>query len=349
MILTSQPGGGRQPPDFFAAQRWARRRSSIVIGGIFLTVWAVVNFLLIGLHARQACDTTGACTTAFRVNGVVLIVTGVLAAGYLLSATLFVSRRLVAGRHIVPASGPGMAVFRNVVEEMAIASGVPVPACYVLQDRSLNAFAISDGRRNGAVIVTAGLLAALDRRELSGVVAHEIGHIRNRDSRVLIVAVSAVGFVVLVATVATALAVGLAKSIRDAKGNAGILAAGLAMAALLVAAVLRFIALPCTLLLRAALSRRREELADASAVQFTRDPGGLRSALEKIAVGPMPAVVLRPTAAALCIEQPAQADAGLWLGGLMATHPPIEQRIAWLRALEGAGATWQAGATAGTS
>ena len=158
---------------------------------------------------------------------------------------------------------------------------------------SLNAFAVSDGNRHGAVIITTGLLAALDRRELTGVVAHEIGHIRNRDSRVILVAVLAVGAVVAVAAAATAIAMGIAKATSGFKGkdSAGFLVAVLALIAFAVALVLRLIAVPAALLLRAALSRRREQLADASAVQFTRDPGGLRRALEKLAVDAVP---LRP-------------------------------------------------------
>src|SRR6476620_5956097 len=104
----------------------------------------------------------------------------------------------------------------------------------------------------------------------------------------------------------------------------------LALVALLAAVVLRVLALPAAMLLRAALSRRREELADASAVQFTRDPGGLRRALERIAADTTPPARIRPLARALCIEQPHGALRSGWFDRWMDTHPPVTQRIAWL-------------------
>ena len=207
----------------------------------------------------------------------------------------------------------------------------------MLDDPSRNAFAVSDGRRHGAVVVTSGLLAALDRRELTGVVAHEIAHIRNRDSRVILVAVFAVGAVVAVAVAAMALAAAVAGAARASKGKGagGGLLMVLAAIAVLAALVLRIVAVPAALLMRAALSRRREQLADASAVQFTRDPGGLRRALEKIAVGSAPLRDRSALARPLYIDARRDQVAGGLFDRWFDTHPPIEERIAWLRTLEG--------------
>jgi heat shock protein HtpX len=141
--------------------------------------------------------------------------------------------------------------------------------------------------------------------------------------------------VLVAATVAAAVAGFLGRAVRGvSKGGGVVIFGALALVAVLVAAVLRVLALPAAMLLRAALSRRREELADASAVQFTRDPGGLRRALEKVAADTSPAQQIRPLARALCIEQPRAGGVG-WLDRWMASHPPISARISWLRSLEG--------------
>jgi heat shock protein HtpX len=153
---------------------------------------------------------------------------------------------------------------------------------------------------------------------------------------VLLVGVFAVGAVVVTAAVAVGAATAMGRATRHAgKSAAGFFVAVLAIALIVLAAILRLIAVPAALLLRAALSRQREELADASAVQYTRDPTGLRMALEKIAADASPPVRLSALARALCIEQPHVVRCGV-LDRMMASHPPIEERIAWLRALEGA-------------
>ena len=326
--------------DFFEAQRRLRRRTWVLIAGLFALLWALTNFFLIGLYSRRECPagtTASTCETTYHWNLAALALTALGVGAYLFVASLVTSRAMVAGDRIRPADGPDTVVLRNVVEEVALGAGLPAPSAFVIDDPSLNAYAVSDGRRHGAVIVTSGLLAAVDRRELTGVVAHELAHIRNRDSRVLVVAVSAVGAVLVAATIAVALATLLGRATRGAGKGAGAMFVGmLALAALVVAVVLRVIALPAAMLLRAALSRRREELADASAVQFTRDPGGLRRALERIAADTTPPANIRPLARALCIEQPHGAPRSGWLDRWMGTHPPIAERIAWLRALEGA-------------
>ena len=309
----------------------------MLIVGLFLLLWLIVNWLLVSMHSRQTCTTPSACETTYHLNVAGLVITAVVVATYLTLASVLTSRVMVAGHGIRAAEGPDSSMLRNVVEEISIASGVPVPQAFIVDDPALNAYAVSDGRRHGAVVVTSGLLAAVDRRELSGVVAHELAHIRNRDSRVLLVTVYAVGAVVVLATIAVALSTALGRATRAAGRNIGGLLIGLLAAGFfLIALIFRLIAVPAALLLRAALSRRREELADASAVQYTRDPGGLRGALEKIAVSdatPHVNAFARP----LCIEQPdASHRVPTILDRWMGSHPPIAQRIAWLRSLEAA-------------
>jgi heat shock protein HtpX len=322
--------------NFFEAQRRLQVRSRVLIGAFFTLLWAIANGFLVATHTRQSCAADGVCEARWYPNWWVMTITAAVVAAYLGLVPLVASRFMVAGPRFRPADGPDTAVFRNVVQEVAIAAGVPAPQPFVLDDPALNAFALSDGRRHGAVVATSGLLNALDRRELTGVVAHEIGHIRNRDSRVIMVAVFAVGAVVTVAALVTAIATGFAKAASGSRGkdSAGFVMALLALTVLAVALVFRVIAVPAALLMRAALSRRREQLADASAVQYTRDPGGLRRALEKLAVDAVP---LRRTVA---LARPLYIDTGDNVTGRffarwLDTHPPIESRIAWLRSLEG--------------
>lgn len=325
--------------NFFVAQRQLRRRSRALVAGVFVLLWLVLNWVLIPVHTSETCDARSRCESSFQLNAGGLVATALVAAIYLVVAPLLTSRRMVAGRHVRPAHGLDTAMLRNVVEEISISSGLEaeqIPEAFVLDDPALNAYAVCDGRRRGAVVVTSGLLEAVDRRELSGVISHELAHIRNRDSRVLLVTLYAVGAILVLAAIATAVAVAARlASGRSRHWLAGALIGVLALAAAVIAVALRFIAVPAGLLLDAAVSRRREELADASAVQFTRDPGGLRLALEKIAASrEAPRVGL--LARALCIEhRPGPRTRG-WLNRWMHTHPPIERRIAWLRSLEGA-------------
>jgi heat shock protein HtpX len=219
------------------------------------------------------------------------------------------------------ADGPEYQRLRNVVEEMATAAGVPVPKTYVVDDPSPNAFATGRNPQHAAVTVTRGLLETMNRAELTGVVAHEIGHIKNRDISVTTLAVLTVGAIAVLADIAMRIALVVMATGRRGNSKESGARAGIALIALLVSFVLYLFALPAALILRAALSRQRETLADASAVQYTRDPSGLRSALEKLEADTTRAV-----------------QRGM-LSGLLDTHPPIAQRIAILRQMEGLGPT----------
>lgn len=325
--------------DFFAAQHRLRWRSRAHLAGLFVLLWLVFSWLLVGVMSERVCEAPSVCETDYRL-GATMLLAAILVIAYLVIASLVVSRRTVAGRAVQAGAGPHDARLRNVVEEVAIASGVPTPQVFVLDDPARNAYAVSDGRRNGAVVVTTGLLDVVDRRELAGVVAHEIAHLRNRDSRLLIVTVCAVGAVVALATLAMAATAALWRSLPALRRRFTVyfIVGMLTVALAAIAIPLRLLGVPAAHLLKAALSRRREELADASAVQFTRDPGGLRRALEKIAVGRIEPRV-NGFARALCIERVDRPHTPGFLDRWMESHPPIEQRIAWLRSLEGSGDT----------
>lgn len=218
----------------------------------------------------------------------------------------------------------------NLVEEMTIASGLgQMPKVFLIDTPIPNAFAVGRNERRAAVGFTTGLLARLNRDELQGVVAHEIAHIRNRDTLFMTLAGTTVGAIILLADMfVRGLRFTAASSRRSpSRSNRDSGAAVL----LLLALVLSIIAPLLAQLLYFATSRRREYLADACAAQYTRYPEGLASALEKIAGGQKPGVPVSRVLAPMYIVNPLSAARGF--SGLMSTHPPTEDRIRVLRAM----------------
>jgi heat shock protein HtpX len=227
-----------------------------------------------------------------------------------------------------PADGPEFSELRNIVEQMAIAAGIPVPAVFVVDDPAPNAFATGRNPKHAAITVTTGLLAAMSPRELRGVIAHETGHIVNRDIAVTTLAVLAVGAIAVIAQIGIRIGFFSGGRRNEAAG-----------AMMLVGIVLYLIAVPAGMLLRSALSRKREAMADATAVELTREPAGIRSALEKLEADTT--VISSPSAASahLWIESPLERGGSEGIQGafgrLMDTHPPLAERIASLRAIAG--------------
>lgn len=218
----------------------------------------------------------------------------------------------------------------NVVEEMSIAAGLPrPPRVFLIDDPGLNAFAVGQSADRAAVAVTAGLLKRLSRDELQGVVAHEIGHIRNQDARFMTLAAVMLGAVVLVAHVF--LRGMFFGGGRQRGGRGGGQGAAVMFAVALLVAILAPLA---ARLLYLACSRRREYLADASAARFTRYPEGLAAALEKIAGQARGAADVNRALAPLYIISPLQERA---LFSWFSTHPPTAERVRILRSMSGAG------------
>ena len=235
----------------------------------------------------------------------------------------------------------------NVVDEMSIASGVPRPDVYVVPDPDPNAFATGRGPGHSSIAVTRGLLDALDREELQGVVAHEMSHIRNLDVRLMTVVAALVGGVVLLSDWARR---GMwwgggPRRSRDGgdgeRGGEGI--AGMLFFAVWVLAML--LAPLIAQMLAMMVSRQREYLADASGAELTRDPAGLARALEKIESAAAPTVSINRGSAHLCIADPLgrrlNLKEGFW-PDLFASHPPMPARIAALNAmaLQGGDRQW---------
>jgi heat shock protein HtpX len=215
------------------------------------------------------------------------------------------------------------------VENLCIGAGLPMPKVYVIEDGSPNAFATGRDPDHAAIAVTRGLLQKLDKLELEGVIAHELSHIGNYDIRVMTIVVVLVGLTALMADFAlrlTLFGAGRRSSNRGRGGGAGV---AIIYAIALVAIILTPIAAQ---IIRFAISRQREFLADASAALLTRYPDGLARALEKISADPDPLEVANKATAHLYINNPLHEHKS-FLNNLFSTHPPIEERIQQLRAM----------------
>jgi heat shock protein HtpX len=222
----------------------------------------------------------------------------------------------------------------NVVEEMAIASGLPRPRVWIVPDPDPNAFAAGRDAASASIAVTEGLLSKLTRDELQAVVAHEMAHVRNLDVRLMTLLAGMVGAIALLSD-------GLGRTIgrggralgrrsSGGKGNPlGVIILVLWLLTLVVAPVISRI-------LAMAVSRKREYLADATGAQLTRNPSALASALEKLAAASDPTRAISQGAAHLCIVDPSpglMSGKEGFLADFLASHPPIKQRIIRLRGM----------------
>lgn len=217
----------------------------------------------------------------------------------------------------------------NVVEEMSIASGMPMPKVYIIDDAAMNAFATGRNPQTASVAITSGLLSKLNRDELQGVIAHEMSHVRNRDILFMTLAAVTVGAVVLIADLYLRhvfwFGGGRRRHSRSSEGGGGAQAI-----AMIIALVLAILAPILARLLYLACSRKREYLADASAAEMTRYPEGLAGALQKISGSHQKLSGANRATAPMYIVNPLAA-AGSKSSSLWSTHPATQERIKILR------------------
>ena len=210
----------------------------------------------------------------------------------------------------------------DLVQEVCLASGLPMPKVAIVVDPAPNAFATGRNPDNALIAFTTGILESMDREELQGVVAHEMAHVANRDTLVSAVAATTAGAIALISDFLMRM---LWFGGRRDRSQSNPLVLLFSFVVILLAPI-------AAMMLRSAISRRRESLADATAVEFTRNPTGLRKALEVLARDST-VVQARSTAVAhVWIECPLDSKA---VSRLFATHPPIQERIETLRKLEG--------------
>lgn len=316
--------------DFFESQERAKRNTALLVVLFVLAVSATVVsvylaawFVKASAHDRMSgpFDPFLFLASSGGVLAVVLLGTGVK------SMQMSSGGRAVAaalgGRQVDPGSGdPAERRVLNVVEEMAIASGLRVPPVYVMDDRSINAFAAGNSEKDAVIGVTRGCIEQLSRDELQGVIAHEFSHVFHRDMRLNMRLVAWLGGILAVSLVGRMLLRAAANSRPSrGKGDGRAVMLGIGVALFLVGIVGYFFGR----LIQCAVSRQREYLADASAVQYTRNPEGIAGALEKIAAG---------AGSRLAAPSAAEFSHFLFCDGvasLFATHPPVRNRIARIR------------------
>lgn len=220
----------------------------------------------------------------------------------------------------------------NIVENLSITAGLPMPKIYLIREDQPNAFATGRNPKHAVVAVTEGLLKILDRSELEGVLAHELSHIGNRDILFSTVIIVLVGFISIISDLFLRSAFwggrGFFKSDKEEGGRVNAIL-------ILIGIILAILAPIVALLIRLAISRKREFLADASGALLTRYPEGLASALEKISSIQIPMRVANNTTAHLWISDPFKEKQEIhWLHRLFMTHPPVEERVKALRGLK---------------
>ena len=225
---------------------------------------------------------------------------------------------------------------RNIVDEMAIASGLPAPKVFVVPDPDANAFATGRDPEHASIAVTEGLLKSLNREQLQGVVAHEMSHIRNYDIRLMTVIAALAGAIALLSDWAGRMGRVAGGTRRGSSRGRGKNGGGAAIIFLVVWLLLIVLAPLLGRLLAMAVSRQREYLADASAAELTRNPGALADALETIEGMVGPTKLVHQGSAHLCIADPLERNIDNKEGRLadwFATHPPMGRRIALLRGM----------------
>jgi len=290
--------------NFFDSAAENRRNSYLLMLAVFIIAFAALyGFSLI-----------------FFGNSVLGLALGIVLSAIYVAVAYYASSSIVLSLCGAREAGKGEFPYLvNVVEGLSLAAGVPTPKIYIVDDPAPNAFAVGTSADKSSVAFTTGLLSSLSRAELEGVAAHEISHIKNLDSRMATLAVVMVGFVAILSEI------GLRSMFWGGRGGSTRGRGGglFALVGLLIIVLAPFAAQ----LVRLALSRQREYLADATGAQLTRYPEGLASALEKI--GKLGSKVQRASDATAPLYF-ASPISGLQL---LSTHPPIEERVKRLRSM----------------
>ena len=314
--MSRSPSPGSSLNIFDAVQ--ANKRRTNVLFGVFIALVAGVTLLIgiaLGLPIAVAAVTMGAFT-------VIALLVSIWVYRSADSLVLGVSEAREVQRKDYPE------LFR-VIENLCIGSGLPMPKVYVIEDSAPNAFATGRDPKHASVAITSGLLKKLDKLELEGVMAHELSHVGNFDTRLMIMTAVLVGFIALMVDVflrATWFGAGR-RSRYKGEGE------GPLQAVLLVLVIVGIILAPIVArLIQLALSRQREYLADASGALLTRYPEGLARALEKLEKDQDPLEVATKATAHLYIVNPLKGHESA-LNNMYSTHPPIEERVKRLRAM----------------
>ncbi len=321
--------------NLFQQQEANRRRTTLlVIGFVAFFAWLGFGGDYIFYLASQDAPRTGYHHT-FPWFGIALTAVAVLTAWYAYATGPEKLLWSTGAREVLDPADPMGKQLVNVVEEMAIAAGVPRPRIWIVDDPDPNAFATGIDPLHAHVAVTRGLLDLCNREELQAVVGHELGHVKNLDVRLMTTLAALVGAVALMHDGATRVLRGGGGGGGSRGGKKG--GAGPLLVVLIVVWIISWLLAPIIAqMLALAVSRKREYLADAMSAQFTRNPLALASALQKIEGADAPTATIKRGAAHLCIADPLgrrlTAHEGLFADAL-ATHPPMAKRITILRGM----------------
>ncbi len=303
----------------------ANKRNSLLLITVFIAFVAVFGYVI---GFAWIGDPTGALfglALAFVIGTISGLVTYYGGARMVLGAS--------RAREVTHDEAP---ILYNVVEEMALAGGLPMPKVYIIDDTATNAFATGRDPEHASVAVTAGLLEKLDRDELQGVMAHEMSHVGNLDIRYAMLVGVLVGTTVLISDFfLRSLWFGGGRRMGGNRGGGG---GQIQLIMMLVGILLAIVAPIFARLLQLSISRQREYLADATAVKLTRNPKGLADALEKISGDKEVLEAANRATAHLYIVNPIKKFEKR-AKGIFSTHPPIEERVQILRSLESGGVT----------
>jgi len=293
------------------------------------TIYLMAGFVLLIVGVVVAFDLVFAYGPAFIAIAIVVALA-------LVWASYFYSDRLaISAARAVPADRSQYTQLYDVIEELCIGVGLPMPKVYIINDPSPNAFATGRNPTHSAVAVTSGLLATMNRTELEGVLAHELSHIHNYDILISTIAVTLVGFVALLCDFGLRMLIFGGLGGRGRSNDSGGEAALFILAISLVFIILAPIAAK---IMQFAVSRKREGLADVSGVYITRNPQGLISALEKLRDNHTVVHHAPAATAHMWIMSPLakdHKDVHGWFNRLFETHPPIQDRINALEEVAG--------------
>ncbi|MFM8921951.1 MAG: M48 family metallopeptidase [Candidatus Nanopelagicaceae bacterium] len=280
------------------------------------------TFMLLALFGALMWLVVYAALTYFGGSGAGIVPIAVGLSLISVWGSYFASDKLVltmTGAHLIQESdNPRLFAL---VQEVCIASGLPMPKVAIVEDVAPNAFATGRNPEHGLIAFTTGILDAMDRDELQGVIAHEMAHVGNRDTLVSAVAATTAGAIAILSDFLMRMMWFGGR--RDREHNNPI--------ALIFSLLILILAPIAAMLLKSAISRRREALADATAVQFTRNPAGLRKALEVLQADSTVVSHASNAVAHFYIESPLDSQR---VSKLFATHPPLSERIAILKAME---------------
>lgn len=292
----------------FKAMQDANKRKTIILIAMMASLTAFVLYA-VGLYFGVA--STG------LVPLVVLISVGGTWWSYYASDRIVLT--MTGARVIEESDAPQL---YNIVHEVVIASGMPMPKVAIVEDDAPNAFATGRDPEHAVIAFTTGILRVMDREQLQGVAAHEMAHVANRDTLVSAVAATTAGAIALLSDMVGRIMWFGGGRDRDRNANP------IAIIGILIVVILAPLA---AMLLRSAISRNRESLADATGVQFTRNPAGLRRALEQLEKDSTVVRQRSTSVAHVWIESPLDSS---FTSKMFATHPPLSERIATLKALE---------------